>query len=126
MLSTRLVFGFLMVAGLLTALWVDEWFAPWFPFWFILCAAAMIGAAWEITGLLAATSANPSGNSVIGGVLSIVIANWVPHLIEDHSQAEGESALLYDPGRPLDILMWGFGALLAALGLRAVAAVVLP
>ena len=29
-------------------------------------------------------------------------------------------------GRQLDILMWGFGALLAALGLRAVAAVVLP
>jgi fumarate reductase subunit C len=28
--------------------------------------------------------------------------------------------------RQLDILMWGFGALLAALGLRAVAAVVLP
>jgi fumarate reductase subunit C len=29
-------------------------------------------------------------------------------------------------GRRLDILMWGFGALLAVLGLRAVAAVVLP
>ena len=28
-------------------------------------------------------------------------------------------------GRALDILMWGFGILLAALGLRAVAAVVL-
>jgi phosphatidate cytidylyltransferase len=115
MLSTRLVFGSLMVAGLLTALWVDEWFAPWFPFWFILCAAAMIGAAWEITGLLAATSANPSGNSVIGGVLSIVIANWVPHLIENHSQAEGESALLYDPGRPLDILAWPFLTFIAVL-----------
>ena len=29
-------------------------------------------------------------------------------------------------GRHLDILMWGFGAVLAVLGLRAVAAVVLP
>jgi fumarate reductase subunit C len=29
-------------------------------------------------------------------------------------------------GRPLDILMWAFGTLLAVLGLRAVAAVVLP
>ena len=29
-------------------------------------------------------------------------------------------------GRHLDVLMWGFGALLAVLGLRAVAAVVLP
>jgi fumarate reductase subunit C len=29
-------------------------------------------------------------------------------------------------GRQLDVLMWGFGLALAALGLRAVAAVVLP
>lgn len=29
-------------------------------------------------------------------------------------------------GRQLDMLMWGFGVLLAALGFRAVAAVVLP
>ena len=29
-------------------------------------------------------------------------------------------------GPRLDILMWGFGLVLAALGLRAVAAVVLP
>jgi phosphatidate cytidylyltransferase len=115
MLSTRLLFGILMVAGLLVALWVDEWFAPWFPFWFLLCSAAMIGAAWEITGLLGATSANPSGNSVIGGVLAIVIANWVPHLVENHSQAEGESALLYDPGRPLDVLAWPFLAFVAVL-----------
>lgn len=115
MLSTRLVFGMLMVAGLLTSLWVDEWFAPWFPFWFVLCAAAMLSAAWEITGLLAATSARPSGNSVMGGVLAIVIANWVPHLMEYHSQDEGELALLYDPGRPLDILAWPFLTFIAVL-----------
>ena len=115
MLSTRVVFGLLMVAGLLTALWVDEWFAPWFPFWFLLSAAAMLGAAWEITGLLSGTSVNPSRNSVIGGVLAIVIANWMPHLIENHSQADGESALLYDPGRPIDILAWPFLTFIAVL-----------
>jgi phosphatidate cytidylyltransferase len=115
MLSTRLLFGMLMVAGLLTALWVDEWLAPWFPFWFILCASALMGAAWEINGLLGATSARPSGNSVIGGVLAIVIANWMPHLIENNSQAEGESALLYDPGRPLDTLAWPFLTFIAVL-----------
>jgi phosphatidate cytidylyltransferase len=115
MLSTRLLFGLLMVAGLLVALWVDEWFAPWFPYWFLLCAAALTAAAWEITGLLDATSASPSGNSVIGGVLAIVIANWAPHLIENHSQAEGESALLYDPGRPLDVLAWPFLTFVAVL-----------
>jgi phosphatidate cytidylyltransferase len=115
MLSTRLVFGTLMVAGLLAALWVDEWFAPWFPFWFVLCTAALMGAAREIVGLLGATSANPSGNSVLGGVLAIVIANWVPHLIENNSQAEGESALLYDPVRPLDVLAWPFLTFIAVL-----------
>jgi len=115
MLSTRLVFGMLMVAGLLAALWVDEWFAPWFPFWFLLCTAALLGAAREIVGLLGATSANPSGNSVLGGVLAIVIANWVPHLIENNSQAEGESALLYDPVRPIDVLAWPFLTFIAVL-----------
>ena len=115
MLSTRLVFGLLMVVGLLVALWVDELFAPWFPFWFILSAAAMIGAAREITGLLDATSASPSGNSVVGGVLAIVVANWIPHLVENNSQADGELALLYDPGRPLDVLAWPFLTFVAVL-----------
>jgi phosphatidate cytidylyltransferase len=115
MLSTRLLFGMLMVAGLLGALWVDERFAPWFPFWLLLCSAALLGAAWEITQLLAATSANPSGNSVIGGVLAIIIANWVPHLVENQSQAESEFALLYDPVRPLDVLAWPFLAFVAVL-----------
>jgi phosphatidate cytidylyltransferase len=115
MLSTRLLFGMLMVVGLLVALWVDEWFAPWFPFWFLLSAAAMIGAAREITGLLEATSASPSGNSVVGGVLAIVIANWMPHLVENNSHADGEPALLYDPGRPLDVLAWPFLTFVAVL-----------
>jgi phosphatidate cytidylyltransferase len=115
MLLTRLLFGILMVAGLLIALWVDERFAPWFPFWFILCAAAMMIAAREITSLLEATSASPSANSVMGGVLAIVIANWVPHLMENQSQSESEFALLYDPGRPLDVLAWPFLTFIAVL-----------
>jgi phosphatidate cytidylyltransferase len=105
----------LMVVGLVVGLWVDEFFAPWFPFWFILSAAAMISAARELTELLDATSASPSGNSVVGGVLAIVIANWVPHLVENHSQSDGELALLYDPGRPLDVLAWPFLTFVAVL-----------
>jgi phosphatidate cytidylyltransferase len=115
MLSTRLLFGMLMVAGLLIALWVDESFAPWFPFWFILSATAMLGAAREIISLLGATSASPSGNSVLGGVIAIVFANWIPHLVENNSQAEGESALLYDPSRPIDVLAWPFLTFVAVL-----------
>lgn len=115
MLSTRLVFGILMVAGLLAALWLDEFLAPWYPFWFLLAAAVMIGAAREVIGLLSATSASPSANSVVGGVLAILVANWMPHLIENQSQAEAEPALLYDPGRPLDVLAWPFLTFIAVL-----------
>ncbi len=115
MLSTRLVFGILMVAGLLAALWLDEMLAPWYPFWFLLAAAVMIGAAREVIGLLGATSASPSANSVVGGVLAILVANWMPHLVENQSQAEAEPALLYDPGRPLDVLAWPFLTFIAVL-----------
>lgn len=115
MLSTRLMFGLLMVAGLLLALWVDEWFAPWFPFWFLLSAAAWIAAVLELNGLLGATSARPSGNSVIGGVLALLVANWVPHLAESHASADRVVALLYDPVRPLDVLAWPFLVFVAVL-----------
>ncbi len=53
MLGTRLVFGLLMVAGLVVALWVDEWFAPWYPFWLLICGAVMIAASRELVNLLA-------------------------------------------------------------------------
>jgi phosphatidate cytidylyltransferase len=115
MLSTRLLFGLSMVAGLLLALWVDEWFAPWFPFWFLLAATALIAAAVELDGLLGATSARPSGNSVIGGVLALLIANWVPHLAEDHAPVDRVVALLYDPVRPLNVLAWPFLVFIAVL-----------
>jgi phosphatidate cytidylyltransferase len=115
MLSKRLLFGLLMVAGLLLALWVDEWFAPWFPFWFVLSAMTLLAGAAELNGLLGATSARPSANSAIGGVLALVVANWVPHLAEDHAAADRVVALLYDPVRPLNVLAWPFVAFVAVL-----------
>jgi phosphatidate cytidylyltransferase len=115
MLSTRLVFGLSMVAGLVLALWVDEWFAPWFPFWFLLSVTALTAAAVELNGLLEATSVRPSANSVIGGVLVIVVANWAPHLAENYVPDDQVSALFYDPGRPLDVLAWPFFAFIAVL-----------
>ena len=80
MLSTRLVFGLSMIAGLLLALYVDEWLAPWYPFWFILASVAFVAASRELIGLLDASSARPSANSVIGGVLALLVANWLPHV----------------------------------------------
>ena len=115
MLSTRLVFGLLMVAGLLTGALGRRVVRALVP---VLVPPVRRGD--DRRGLgdhrpAAATSVKPSGNSVIGGVLAIVVANWVPHLIENHSQADGESALLYDPGRPLDILAWPFLTFIAVL-----------
>src|SRR5262249_6885743 len=50
-----------------------------------------------------------------GGVLALVVANWVPHLAEHHGSPEGESALLYDPTRPVDVLAWPFLVFVAVL-----------
>jgi phosphatidate cytidylyltransferase len=115
MLGTRLFFGLFMVAGLLFALFADEWFAPWYPFWFLVSAFAVVAGARELVGLLEATSARPSANSVIGGVCAILAANWVPHLVADRGLEDGQSAFLYDPARPLDTLAWPFLTFVAVL-----------
>ncbi len=108
MLGTRVVFGLLMVAALVVALWVDEWFAPWYPFWLLTCGAVMIAASRELVNLLASSTLRPSANSVFGGVLAILIANWVPHLAINIPSSGGLSALTYDPARPQDALSYIF------------------
>ena len=108
MLSTRLVFRPLDGAGLLLALCVDEWLAPWFPFWFILAGVAIVAAARELIGLLDATSARPSANSVIGGVLAFLVANWLPHVADQPDPPMSVSALMLRPARPLNALAWPF------------------
>ena len=107
MLSTRLITGLLMVGLLLAVLAADEWFAPWFPFWFIVSLAATGSAALELVGLLNATSARPSGNTVFGGTMALVIANWVPHVTAKiHQLPHLESRLSYDPLTPINALAW--------------------
>lgn len=115
MLGTRLVFGVFMVAGFLVALLADEWFAPWYPFWFLVTAFGVVAGARELVGLLDATSARPSGNSVVGGVCAILAANWIPHIFADPSAESGRMAFLYDPARPLDTLAWPFLTFVAVL-----------
>ncbi len=108
MLGTRLVFGLMMVAGLVLALVVDEQFAPFYPCWFVLATVALGLAARELIGLLSETAAAPSGNSVVGGVLALVIANWAPHLVAAQNHSLNLSALDYDPAGPLNVLAWPF------------------
>src|SRR5262249_50837451 len=115
MLGTRLLFGLSMVAGLLLALCVDEWFAPWYPIWFVLSGFIVVAAARELIGLLESTSARPSANSVIGGVLALLVANWAPHLAVNHDAREGVPALQYDPAQPLSVLAYPFVCLAAVL-----------
>jgi phosphatidate cytidylyltransferase len=115
MLGTRLFFGLLMVAGLLFALWLDEWFAPWYPCWFLLAGFALVAASRELVSLLNATSAAPSGNSVIGGVLALLVSNWLPHVAVPAAPDERIFALSYDLSRPLNVLAWPFLTVVAVL-----------
>ncbi len=108
MLGTRLVFGLSMVAALIVALCVDEWLAPWYPFWLLTCGTLMIAASRELVNLLSTTVLRPSANTVFGGVLAILIANWVPHLTLDVPVSEKLPALNYDPTRPQGSLSYVF------------------
>jgi phosphatidate cytidylyltransferase len=107
MLGTRLVTGFTMVGFLLAVLFLDEWLAPWFPLWLLLTLTATGLAALELVGLLNETSARPSGNTVFGGVLAVVLANWVPHLLAHaHRWPRLAARAPYDPLAPVDALAW--------------------
>jgi phosphatidate cytidylyltransferase len=115
MLATRLFIGLSMVAGLVLALVVDEWFAPWYPCWFFLSGIGFVAAARELNGLFDASAARPSANSVIGGVLALLIANWLPHVGLPQDPLTDTSALSYDPAQPLYVLAWPFLCFAAVL-----------
>ncbi len=106
MLGTRLVFGLSMVAGLVLALYIDERLAPWYPFWFAISAIGLVVGARELVGLLDATGIRPSRNSVIGGVLALLVANWIPHVAIHYAVRQDLSALSYDPAGPLTPLAY--------------------
>jgi phosphatidate cytidylyltransferase len=116
MLSTRLIVGLSMVGFLLFVLGADEWFAPWFPFWFLISLTVTGLSALELVGLLNLTSAKPSGNTVFGGTLALVIANWVPHITARMLQLpHTEGRLPYDPLAPINALAWPLLTFVAVL-----------
>ena len=107
MLGTRLITGFIMVGVLVAVLVIDEWLAPWFPLWLILCLVGTGFAALELVGLLNETSARPSGNTVFGGVIALVLANWAPHVLARiHHLPHLTDRLAYDPLAPVHALGW--------------------
>jgi phosphatidate cytidylyltransferase len=109
MLGTRLLIGFLMVGFMVALLCADEWLAPWFPLWFLLALVALGTASLELVELFSATGVRPSGNTVFGGVIALVLANWVPHLLDRFGMAAGSAlSAPYDPMDPISALSWPF------------------
>lgn len=107
MLSTRLAIGLTMVAVFLAVLALDEPLAPWYPLWLLTSAVVIGHASLEVVGLLNETSARPSGNTVFGGVMAMVLANWAPHIVAYWNQpvpigSEG----VYDAAGPIHVLAW--------------------
>lgn len=107
MLGTRLIIGFAMAGALVAVLALDEWLAPWFPLWLLLSLVVTGAAALEVIGLLNVTSARPSGNTVFGGVIALVFANWAPHVLGTlHHLPHLTDRLPYDPLAPVNALGW--------------------
>jgi len=87
---------------------LDEWFAPWYPFWFVLCMTAVTTAGLELVGLLNRTSAQPSLNTVMGGVVALTISNWMPHLAEHLAGGDRSRLAGLEHGAQVDTLAWPF------------------
>lgn len=116
MLATRLATGCSLIAVILAVLVLDEWMAPWYPLWFLTALVIMGLSALEIISLLGATSAKPSGNTVFGGVLAMVLANWAPHMVEQVLLQSGTIASpSYDPSAPFHALGWPLWTFVAIL-----------
>jgi phosphatidate cytidylyltransferase len=107
MLGTRLATGLTLVVVLLAILILDEWLAPWFPLWFVTSLVVMVLCSMEMVALLEATSARPSGNTVFGGTVALVIANWAPHVVRQLGSDPGrEIPASYDPTSAIEIMAW--------------------
>ena len=106
MLGTRVVSGLALIAVLLGVLYLDEWFAPWFPLWLLLSVLALGTAAVELVDLISATGCRPSLNSVLGGVMAIIVANWMPHISEHLIQADSSRLIAYEPTGPINVFAW--------------------
>jgi phosphatidate cytidylyltransferase len=106
MLGTRVLSGLALIAVLFGVLFLDEWFAPWFPLWFLLSLLALGASALELVSLLRATSSRPSLNTVLGGVVALVVANWMPHISDSLIGPSRSPPRSYEPTEPIAVLSW--------------------
>ncbi len=116
MLATRLATGLTLVVVLLAILILDEWLAPWFPLWFAASLVVLGLCAVELSGLLGATGARPSANTVLGGTMALVVANWAPHVARQLSLDPARPIpATYDPSASVDVMAWPLWTFVAIL-----------
>jgi phosphatidate cytidylyltransferase len=116
MLASRLATSAAMIAALVGVLVFDQRFAPWFPLWFVTSAIVMARSSLEVVGLLRASGARASANTVVGGTLALVAANWLPHVMAVQASPALE-AMGHDPAAAAQALawpMWAFTAIVMA------------
>lgn len=113
MLATRLATSVILVAVFVAVLWLDERLGPWYPGWFVLALLGMSLTAREVADLLSRTSARPSTNTVVGGVVALVLANWAPHVIDAWIASSWYretlvdlTGAIYEPSAPINWLAW--------------------
>jgi phosphatidate cytidylyltransferase len=79
MLSTRLWMGSLLAAVGLFILIVDEALSPWYPGWFVLTIGLGLVTGRELVRLLGPKHNLPFWYC-LGGILFLLISNWLAHL----------------------------------------------
>lgn len=106
MLGTRVLSGVVLVAALISLLYVDQWLAPWHPLWFALAALAMGMGALEFSGLLENSASRPSTCAALGGVAAVLVANWIPHVWGVIGDSNRLSGLIHEPNAAVGVLAW--------------------
>ena len=73
-------------------------------------------ASLELVGLLNATSSRPSGNTVLGGSMALVLANWAPHAVRQLSLDPARPIPTgFDPSAMIDVMAWPLWTFVAVL-----------
>ena len=117
MLAKRMTTGLTLVAVFLVVLGADELMAPWFPLWGLTVVLAITACSRELVGLLGATTAKPSGNAVYGGLLVLVAANWLPHVVDQIGRMMHYPGVevAHDALAPIHVMGWTLWAFVAVV-----------
>lgn len=86
MLKHRIIFGTILAAVALGILGIDGWFAPYFPILFAATIFMGVLTSREIVGMMP-TATRPRPPIVMGLVLMVIAANWLPPFIRSLSPA---------------------------------------